>query len=62
MREVPWYKNIISISIEIIIESMVYASALSSFTIEKFGVENLINLKKSDILLREKELRKIARI
>ena len=51
-----------NISIEIIIESMVYASALSSFTIEKFGVENLINLRKSDILLREKELRKIARI
>lgn len=51
-----------NISIETIIESMVYATALSSFTIEKFGVENLISLKKKDILSREKELRKIARI
>ena len=51
-----------NINIKSIIESIVYASALSSFTIEKFGVENLINLKKSQIINREKELKKIARI
>ncbi|NSW88274.1 sugar kinase [bacterium] len=51
-----------TINTKSIIESMVYASALSSFTIEKFGVENLINLKKKDILRRERELRKIARV
>ena len=45
-----------------IIESMVYASALSSFTIESFGIERLLNLKKKDIVKREKELRKIARV
>ncbi len=51
-----------SLTSKSIIDSMVYASALSSFTIESFGVDSLLNLKKKDILKRERELRKIARI
>ena len=51
-----------SINRKSIIESMVYASALSSFTIESFGIERLLKLKKKDIVKREKELRKIARV
>ena len=51
-----------SLNTSVIIDSMVYASALSSFTIESFGVDMLLKLKKIYILKIESELRKIARI
>jgi hypothetical protein len=44
------------------LDAMIYASSLSSFTIENFGIDRLLILKKSDIRKRENELKKIARI
>jgi|AP95_1055475.scaffolds.fasta_scaffold00202_6 sugar/nucleoside kinase (ribokinase family) len=45
-----------------ILDAMIYATSLSSFTIENFGINRLLNLKRSDIYKRENELKKIARI
>ena len=42
-----------------ILQGMIYASALSSFTIEKFGVERLLALKKGELNSRIKSLKKI---
>ena len=51
-----------NINEQTILDAMIYASSLSSFTIEKFGIDRLLRLKKSDIRKRETELKKIARI
>ena len=45
-----------------ILEGMLYASALSSFTIEKFGVERLLTLKKKDLNARRKLLKEIIKL
>ncbi len=51
-----------NINEQTILDAMIYASSLSSFTIEKFGIDRLLRLKKSDIRKRETELKKIARL
>ena len=45
-----------------ITKGMLYASAMSSFTIEKFGIENLANLSKTKIIARVKILKEISKL
>ncbi|NSX00072.1 sugar kinase [bacterium] len=45
-----------------ITKGMLYASAMSSFTIEKFGIENLVSLSKTKIIARVKILKEISKL
>ncbi len=41
-------------------KALVYASAMASFTVEKFGTESLLNLKQSEIDARVNEFKKMT--
>tara|TARA_B100000700_G_scaffold330716_1_gene458587 strand:- start:2263 stop:3165 length:903 start_codon:yes stop_codon:yes gene_type:complete len=54
--------NVKTVTQKHILESMVYASALSSFTIEKFGVERLLTVRKSELNSRIKFLKNLSKL